>query len=127
MTTRPLSRDRAMIGLRGATTALALASVTATAAIAGLMARQTESSVQPPPVTTVGASPDARQPSGVAPRKVVVVVHAPPGRPVNRDATMTALKRLSARTAALPPSNPTVTPAPPAAVPAGTSSGSDPA
>jgi hypothetical protein len=46
---------------------------------------------------------------------------------VNRDSTMTALKRLSARTAALPPSNSTVTPAPPAAFPAGTSSGSDPA
>ena len=127
MTTRPLSRDRAMIGLRGTTTALALASVTATAAIAGLMARQTESSVQPPAVTTVGAAADARQPSGLAPRKVVVVVHAPPGRPMNRGATMTVLKRFSATSAASSPRNPTVTAAPPAAVPAGTSSGSDPA
>lgn len=128
MTARPRSRDKAIIGLRGATTAMVLASVTGTAAVAGLMARQdSESSAPSPTVTTVEPLTSGRQPSDTAPRKVVVVVHAPPGRPVRQDATVAALKRLTAPTGTSGPSSPTVTPAPPAAVPAGTSSGSDPA
>lgn len=128
MTARPQSRDRAITGLRGATMAMVLAGVTGTAAVAGLMARHdSESSVPLPPVTPVGASAGGQQPGVAAPRQVVVVVHVPPGRPVHENVTMAALKQLSARTAGPTPTSPTVTPAPPAAVPAATSSGSDPA
>lgn len=128
MTARPQSRDRAITGLRGATMAMVLAGVTGTAAVAGLMARHdSQSSVPLPSVTTVRPSAGGQQPRVAVPRQVVVVVHAPPGRPMQGNVAIAALKQLSARTAGPTPTSPTVTPAPPAAVPAATSSGSDPA
>lgn len=126
--THPRSRDRAITGLRAATTAMVLASMTGTAAVAGLMARQhTGSPVSSATVPTVGPPAPSHGPDVVTRRRVVVVIHAPAGHVVRREATLTALNRLSAPTAVPAPSSPTVTPAPEAAVPAGTSSGSDPA